>query len=60
MASLGKLRDANPMYKRLSVACDMIKPDQAELKKLIAEAKEKEKTQIWREWMYRDRDCMKA
>ena len=46
MESLEKLRNAYPKYKKLSIAHDMTKPDRVELKKLVAGALEKEKTQF--------------
>ena len=42
MESLSKLANAEDKYKKLSIANDMTKLERIELKKLLAEAKDKE------------------
>ena len=43
MESLSKLRDADGVFKKLSIAHDITKVERMEIKKLVDEAKEREK-----------------
>ena len=43
MESLSQLRDADAVFQKLSIAHDMTKVERMEIKKLIDEAKEREK-----------------
>ena len=43
MESLSKLHDVDEVFKKLSIAHDMTKVERMEVKKLVDEAKEREK-----------------